>query len=113
MASARTLAEDAGECWQILMACECAGIAGRMKTIIPHSDVEPAPIVRLVFLFFVFICAHLFSFIVSLCGFASVVLILLVLFYYSVLIISVMDMRIGFVCERRDYYLIVFSLFSL
>ena len=65
------------------------------------------------FSFFVFICAHLFSFIVSLCGFASVVLILLVLFYYSVLIISVMDMRIGFVCERRDCYLIVFSLFSL
>lgn len=65
------------------------------------------------FSFFVFICAHLFSFIVSLCGFASVVLILLVLFYYSVLIISVMDMRIGFVCERWDYYLIVFSLFSL
>lgn len=94
------------------MACECAGIDGRMKTIIPHPDVEPAPLSGW-FFFFVFICAHLFSFIVSLYGFASIVLILLVLFYYSVLIISVMDMRIGFVCECRDYYLIVFSLFSL
>ena len=35
------------------------------------------------FFFFVFICAHLFSFIVSLYGFASVVLILLVLLFCS------------------------------
>lgn len=35
------------------------------------------------FSFFVFICAHLFSFIVSLCGFALVVLILLVLLFCS------------------------------
>ena len=34
------------------------------------------------FFFFVFICAHLFSFIVSLYGFASVVLILLFCSYY-------------------------------
>lgn len=62
LASAWTLAEDAGECWQILMACECAGIAGRMKTIIPHPDVEPAPLSGWFFLFlfsFVRICFHL------------------------------------------------------
>jgi len=64
------------------MACECAGIDGRMKTIIPRPVVNP-PHCLAGFFFFVFICAHLFSFIVSLCGFASVVLILLVLLFCS------------------------------
>lgn len=68
---------------------ECAGIDGRMKTIIPRPVVNP-PHCPAGFFFFVFIWVHLFSFIVSLYGFVSVVLILLFffLFYYSVLIIS-------------------------
>lgn len=51
-----------GKCWQILMACECAGIDGRMKTIIPHPVVNPphCPAGFFFFLFsFVRICLHL------------------------------------------------------
>lgn len=62
---------------------ECASIDGRMKTIIPRPVVNP-PHCPAGFFFFVFICVHLFSFIVSLYGFVSVVLILLVFFlFYS------------------------------
>lgn len=52
-----------GKCWQILMACECAGIDGRMKTIIPRPVVN-SPHCPAGFSF-------LFSFIVSLYGFDS------------------------------------------
>lgn len=93
------------------MACECAGIAGRMKTIIPHPDVEPAPLSGWFFLFCFHLCAFVFiyCFIIRVCFDCSDSIGVI----YSVLIISVMDMRIGFVCERRDCGLIVFSLFSL
>lgn len=60
-----------GKCWRILMAIvECAGIDGRMKTIIPRPVVN-SPHCPAGFSFFVFICVHLFSFIVSLYGFDS------------------------------------------
>lgn len=50
-----------GKCWQILMACECAGIDGRMKTIIPRPVVNsPHCPAGFSFLFsFVCICFHL------------------------------------------------------
>lgn len=62
-------------------AGKCVRIDGRMNTIIPRPVVNP-PHCPAGFFFFVFICVHLFSFIVSLYGFASVVLILLVLFLW-------------------------------
>ena len=42
------------------MACECAGIDGRMKTIIPHPDVEPAPLSGCFFFFCFHLCAFVF-----------------------------------------------------
>lgn len=55
----------AKQCWRDaceMLACECAGIDGRMKTIIPRPDVEPAPLSGWFFSFlfsFVRICFHL------------------------------------------------------
>lgn len=58
-----------GKCWQILMACECAGIDSRMKTIIPHPDVEPAPLSGWFFFFCFHLCAFVFiyCFIIRVC----------------------------------------------
>lgn len=63
------------------------------------------PIVRLVFLFFVFICVHLFSFIVSLYGFDSGC-------SDSILISSVMEIENWFWLAAWQCWF-VFSLFSL
>lgn len=48
-----------------------AGIDGRMKTIIPRPVVNSPHCPAGFSFFFVFICVHLFSFIVSLYGFDS------------------------------------------
>lgn len=48
----------AKQCWRD--ACECAGIDGRMKTIIPRPDVEPAPLSGWFFLFCFHLCAFVF-----------------------------------------------------
>lgn len=60
---------------------ECASIDGRMKTIIPRPVVNPPHCPAGFSFLFSFVCI-LFSFIVSLCGFVSVVLILLVFFLF-------------------------------
>lgn len=62
----------AKQCWRDaceMLACECAGIDGRMKTIIPRPDVEPAPLSGWFFLFCFHLCAFVFiyCFIIRVC----------------------------------------------
>ena len=73
-----------GKCWQILMACGCAGIDGRMKTIIPRPNVEPAPLSGWFFFFCFHLCAFVFiyCFIIRVCFGCSDSIILFLLFLW-------------------------------